>query len=137
MKTILRIPHGKFTKKSEQLNKKEVWIFAIRRIFPIFVASFYHRIAHNGILTAPPGFVRAVFLLSPPVVWVPRPDLFGQFRPFLAHIIIHVQFAVKSRFHLSFYVFIGFSNRPGNASHGVAAQQYTVSEIGRPLFRSA
>ena len=38
--------------------------FANRRIFPIFVASFYHRIAHNGILTAPPGFVRAGFCIN-------------------------------------------------------------------------
>ena len=35
-----------------------------------------------------------------PVVRIPRPDLGGQFRPILAHIIVHVQFAVKAGFHL-------------------------------------
>lgn len=33
-------------------------------------------------------FAGCGFLL--PVVWIPRPDLGGQFRPILAHIIVHV-----------------------------------------------
>lgn len=37
-----------------------------------------------------------------PVVRIPRPDLGGQFRPILAHIIVHVQFAVKAGFQLVF-----------------------------------
>lgn len=35
-----------------------------------------------------------------PVVRIPRPDFGGQFRPILAHIIVHVQFAVKAGFQL-------------------------------------
>ena len=45
-------------------------------------------------------FAGCGFLL--PVVRIPRPDLGGQFRPILAHIIVHVQFAVKAGFHLVF-----------------------------------
>jgi len=56
----------------------------------------------HGILTAPPGFVRAGFLLPSTVVRIPRPHPGGHFRPILAHIIVHIQFAVKARFRLVF-----------------------------------
>ena len=41
-------------------------------------------------------FAGCGFLL--PVVRIPRPNFIGQFRAILAHIIVHVQFAVKSGF---------------------------------------
>lgn len=67
-------------------------------IFPYLCRVFLPRIAQHGILTAAPGKPGAVLLL--PVVRIPRPDLGGQFRPILAHIIVHVQFAVKAGFKL-------------------------------------
>ena len=57
-------------------------------IFPYLCRVFLPRIAQHGILTAAPGSPGAVFLS--PVVRIPRPDLGGQFRPILAHIIVHV-----------------------------------------------
>lgn len=65
--------------------------------FPIFATSFYHRIAY-GILTAPPGFVRAGFLHSSAVERIPCPYQFRQFRPILAHIIVRVKSAAKAGF---------------------------------------
>ena len=67
--------------------------------FPYLCGVFLpHRIAYIGILTTPPGFVRAGFFHHSTVVRIPRPYLLRQFRPILAHIIVHVQFPVKSGF---------------------------------------
>lgn len=69
--------------------------------FPYLCCVFLpHRIAHIGILTAPPGFVRAGFLQPSTVVWIPRPHLGRQFRPILAQIIVLVQSPIKAGFQL-------------------------------------
>lgn len=78
-------------------KQKEIGNYRFCRFFPIFAVSFYHvsptRYFDRRARETGCGFLS-------PVVRIPRPDLGGQFRPILAHIIVHVQFAVKAGFHL-------------------------------------
>ena len=78
-------------------KQKEIGNYRFCRFFPIFAVSFYH-VSPTRYFDRRARETGCGFLL--PVMRIPRPDLGGQFRPILAHIIVHVQFAVIAGFQL-------------------------------------
>ena len=83
---------GKARAKQKEIGNRRIIPeipYLCRVFYPYRLQRYYDRRAR---------FAGCGFLL--PVVRIPRPDLGGQFRPILAHIIVHVQFAVIAGFQL-------------------------------------
>ena len=80
--------------------QKEIGNYRIITQNSLSLLRLYHRIALRYFDRR--ARVRPGCGFSFSVVRITRPDLLGQFRPILAHIIVHIQVAIKAGFQLVF-----------------------------------